>query len=414
MSAPERLQNVVTSRHFHVGVAIRNEHLPSRSHIYDGVLDFALERSRIRAFLLPIRDGNRPRESVLARLDGLITVSDPKDGWIREVATRGLPVVDCHGAFRRKICTVWSGHPQLIAYDFTKSLGRRAIGYVGTRGIDEEWPGLRAHISADAQRLGLEFSEFFDIEQDPSDEPWHMLEEDREEPLQEFLRLLPKPAAVWCLTDELAVLVWRVADQLGLHVPNDLALMGCGDHPCAIHGTAGLTSLNLSGNRVGFEAARLLYDHLTGSVKLDPTAVHLISTGASVIERSSTGGSSPANRGVHRAWRLLEDYPREGLTVDTLIEVSKVPRISFYKQFKKTFGMSPGTGIRMSRIRKAKMLLAGSDMSISKVARQCGFSGESDFSNFFKREVGIPPQIWRLPPLPPAHAGANPQKSALE
>lgn len=382
-----------------LGVAIRNGHLDSRMQVLSGVLDYALEQTCIRALFIPIRDGWLPEAQLLARLDGLITLSSAEDGWIRELSRMGLPVVDCDGSFIGKIPTVWPGHRQQIAYEFVKNLGRKTIGYIGSRSHWENNQDVTARFRSDAEQQGLDFHEFADLLQDPAIDPPRMLAGDGGVALYQFLKDLPKPAAIWCLHDELATLVWRIAEELGLHVPNDLALMGCGDHVCALHGTAGLTTLNMIGSRVGYKAAHLLHRHLTGHELLEPAMVHLVQPGATVIERLSTGGSAPGNRGVQRAWRLLEDYPKEGLTVDQMIEVSKIPRISFYKQFEKAFGISPGKAIRSSRVRKAKKCLMSSDLSITSVGRFCGFAGESDFTNFFKREVGLPPKTWRLQTL---------------
>jgi len=398
----------LTKPYFQLGVAIRNGHLDSRMQVLNGVLDYALEQTHVRALLIPIRDQWLPEEQLLARLDGLITLSSPEDGWIRELSRMGLPVVDCDGSFIGEVPTVWPGHRQQIAYEFVKNLGRKTVGYIGSRSDWENAHALNARFRSDAEQQGLDFHEFADLLQDPAVDPSRLLAGDGGEALQRFLKDLPKPAAIWCLHDELATLVWRIAEELGIHVPNDLALMGCGDHVCALHGSAGLTTLNMIGSRVGYEAAHLLHGHLTGHALLEPAMVHLVQPGATVIERISTGGSAPGNRGVQRAWRLLEDYPKEGLTVDQMIEVARVSRIRFYKQFEKAFGISPGKAIRHSRVRKAKRHLMSSDMPIASIGRVCGFAGESDFSNFFKREVGLPPQVWRLQATSPLPAENHP------
>jgi AraC-like DNA-binding protein len=110
---------------------------------------------------------------------------------------------------------------------------------------------------------------------------------------------------------------------------------------------------------------------------------------------------------------LLEEYPNEGLTVESLIEESKISRISFYKEFERTFGMSPGKAIRVSRTRKAKQFLLSTDMPISQVGRACGFTGESEFSNFFKRETGQAPKDWRKNSVEAWTHGIDPLPSRL-
>ena len=214
----------------------------------------------------------------------------------------------------------------------------------------------------------------------------------------------------------MAALIWRKADRMGIHVPEEIALLGVGDHPCAVFSTPGITTLRIPEARLGQEAARLVHMQLCGKETLASEFVSHPEPGVVVIERVSTGGTNPITRSIYRAWRLLENYPPEGLTVENLIEESKVSRVAFYKQFEKAFGMPPGKAIRMARARKAKEFLLSTDMPISEVGALCGFSGESEFCNFFKRETGHAPKVWRkqshgpfgnnvndahLPPAPP-------------
>jgi LacI family transcriptional regulator len=401
-----------TKPYFQLGVAIRNGHLHSRMQVLTGVLDYALENPRIRVLFIPIRDGWLPDEPLSARLDGLITVAGQEDHWVVELNRQGLPVIDCEGSFIKALPTVWPGDRHRIAFDFVKDLGRKSVGYLGPGTADRDGLSMGLRFGGEAELQGLGFHEFSDLPQDPALDPACMLAGDVGAGLRKFLENLPKPAAIWCLHDELATLVWRVAEELGIQVPNDLALVGCGDHPCALHGSAGLTTLDLLGSQVGYEAARQLHGHLKGAALLEPTMVHLVQAGAPVIERASTGGCGLGNRGVQRAWRLLEDYPKEGLTVEQMIGVSNISRISFYKEFKKAFGILPGKAIRHSRVRKAKQFLVGSDMSIANVGRSCGFVGESDFTNFFKREVGMPPKAWRARALSSMAGSELPSRSA--
>lgn len=64
-------------------------------------------------------------------------------------------------------------------------------------------------------------------------------------------------------------------------------------------------------------------------------------------------------------------------------------------KYRVAFGITPGQAIRNERTNYAKHYLAETDHSISEVAGLCGYSNQSKFSNFFKRETGITPMQYR-------------------
>jgi DNA-binding LacI/PurR family transcriptional regulator len=378
-----------------IGVLLRQEYLKSRMSIMDGVLSYSLENSGLRAYLIPLRGGEIPSNEILSKVDGLITWAASSDCWMEEMWSSGVPLVNCNSALANLVPTVSAGNLHEVAYNYLKSLGRRTIGYVTTSPLAGEWPAALAHFTNDSGSMEFDLRIFTKVSKDPGQYPEHMLSGDGEEELEKFLVDLPKPAALWCVHDEMAALVWRKASELGIDVPGQIALVGFGDHPCAVHGTPGITTIRIPGSRLGHEAARHLHRQLLGLEKMTTSLVTIPQLADDVIERLSTGGSNPINRGIQRAWRLLEDYPEEGLTVEHLIEESRISRVGFYKQFEKAFNISPGKAIRNSRTKKAREYLLSTDLPIYLVGRRCGFSGEGEFSNFFKRETGKTPKEWR-------------------
>lgn len=375
-----------------LGVVVREGYLKSRMSVFEGVTNYCLENTGLLSFLIPMHGDEPPKPEVLAEVDGVVTWGAPSDGWIRELWKSGVPLVNCNNTFLDEVPTVTAGEPYEMAYGYLKGLQRRTMGFVTRPDLDEE---CRMRFRQRMESDGLEWKIFKDVRTDPGLHPEHLLVGAGEDELEEFLKALPKPAALWCIHDEMAALVWRKAVNLGIHVPDELALLGFGDHPCAVHSTPGITTVRIPGQKLGHEAAKLLHRHLFGVEKLAGGLVAATDPGAMLIERASTGSTNPLNRGIQRAWRLLEDYPPEGLTVDHLIEEARASRVGFYKEFERTFHMLPGKAIRISRTRKAMEYLLSSDTPISQVGRMCGFTGESEFTNFFKRETGKTPKEWR-------------------
>lgn len=378
-----------------LGVMLREEHLRSRMQIFDGVMDYCLEQPNLKAFLIPLGKDSAPDPEILGLVDGLVTWALPGDQWIKDLWLSGVPLVNCNNAFLKETPTISPGRTQVLSYQYLKNLGRKNIGHIALTEQDDEYAREMESLRQVAEKDCLRIKTFRGVKTDPGLHPEHLLLGRGEEELERFLKEIPKPASIWCVHDEMAALVWKKAEQLGIRVPDELALFGFGDHPCAVHSTPGITTIKIHGARLGYEAAKLIHGHLSDGAPLDAKTPFFLQPEACVIERLSTGGSNPIHRKIQRAWRLMEEYPEDGLTVEFLIKESKLPRISFYKEFERTFGMPPGKAIRVARTRKAKQHLFSTDLQISQIGRLCGFSGESEFSNFFRRETGKTPMEWR-------------------
>ena len=70
----------------------------------------------------------------------------------------------------------------------------------------------------------------------------------------------------------------------------------------------------------------------------------------------------------------------------------------FARQFKATTGLPPHQYVIARRVERSKQLLhAGTDLSLAEVAACAGFSDQSQFSQHFKRLVGVTPGQFRTP-----------------
>lgn len=72
-----------------------------------------------------------------------------------------------------------------------------------------------------------------------------------------------------------------------------------------------------------------------------------------------------------------------------------VNRSYLYKMFEKSLEMSPQEFLSRFRISRAKELLTVTELSIEEIAASCGYSDALVFSKSFKKQMGVPPSVYR-------------------
>lgn len=93
--------------------------------------------------------------------------------------------------------------------------------------------------------------------------------------------------------------------------------------------------------------------------------------------------------------RYLQEHIEEDVDLVKLAENSHLTPTYFHKLFKAAFGRTPMQQLFWYRHRAATNYLRDDDCPISEVARKCGYSNQSYFSNKFKQLEGISPSRFR-------------------
>ena len=101
----------------------------------------------------------------------------------------------------------------------------------------------------------------------------------------------------------------------------------------------------------------------------------------------------------HNNRRVIEkavDYIHENLTADLSLETLsgsfKYTPIYFHKLFKASTGKTLRDYVEQQRIRKAIDCMLSTEMTLTQIAYECGFSSQSYFSYAFKKRMGHPPR----------------------
>jgi AraC family transcriptional regulator len=97
--------------------------------------------------------------------------------------------------------------------------------------------------------------------------------------------------------------------------------------------------------------------------------------------------------------RRLLDYIEGNLGGDLSLEAMaaevEVSPLYLARAFKTAVGQSPHQYVLRRRLERAKELLRGTDCPIVDVALASGFSSQSHLSNWFLRQVGVSPAVYR-------------------
>ena len=101
--------------------------------------------------------------------------------------------------------------------------------------------------------------------------------------LMRLMQIRPRPDALFCASDTLAVGALMAATRAGIRVPEDLAIAGFGDVELASTVVPSLTTVHVSRARIGRESARLLLDRLEGRAEGPAT----VDCGFRIVRRES-------------------------------------------------------------------------------------------------------------------------------
>ncbi len=88
-------------------------------------------------------------------------------------------------------------------------------------------------------------------------------------------------------------------------------------------------------------------------------------------------------------------YDNEALTPTRLSAYMNMSPATFYRNFKKWFGVTSVEYIRNERLDRAAFLLETTDFPIRNICEKTGFYDNSQFDLFFKNKFGVSPSGYR-------------------
>ena len=207
------------------------------------------------------------------------------------------------------------------------------------------------------------------------------------------LRAAPKPLALFCYCVEDASRILTECAACGIRVPEEIAVLATDDDQamCEIQ-LVPLSCIRQNGERQGYEAAALL-ERLMGGERAPHRPILIPPDGIAV--RASTDWTAAADPLVAQALLRVAKNLSRPWGVAQLSRELGVPPLRLGRHFQAELGRSPGAEILRQRLARARTLLHETDLSLDKIAAQCGCCNAAYLSNLFHRETGLSPRAFR-------------------
>lgn len=209
--------------------------------------------------------------------------------------------------------------------------------------------------------------------------------------LENWLLHLPFPCGLFCAEDRLARRCIITALKHSLRVPEDLAVIGCGDSPInTVFSPVSLTGIIPAMYRIGGEAGQAMSCCLAGKKVEDKQIADL-----HIEQRSSTDISFKRSPLVSRAVSYLDMHIDAMINIESLASQLGVSRRVLELRFREEMQVSPYRYLQQIRLTNAESLLKESSLKIREIAERCGYPEQHQFSLFFKKEKGMSPRKFR-------------------
>ncbi|MHC4074952.1 MAG: XylR family transcriptional regulator [Planctomycetota bacterium] len=217
--------------------------------------------------------------------------------------------------------------------------------------------------------------------------------ENEQKIMADWLKSLPKPVGILACNDERAQQAIEACNISGILVPDCVAVLGINNDQllCELSDPP-LSSIALSAEQAGYEAAKMLHNILTGK-KTDKKTI--IIKPLYVVTRQSSDILEIQDSELSAALQYIHQHYKVPVQVNDVADAVGVSRRVLEKRFRKYLGRSLHDEIRRVRIEHISWLLLETDLSVTRIAYTLGFSCPETFSSFFKRGKGISPLNYR-------------------
>jgi LacI family transcriptional regulator len=321
--------------------------------------------------------------------DGILARIDSRRMAACILAT-GLPTVDLRGSL------VGLGIPEIgvdnqavaaMVLQHLLDRGLRHFAFFSDRRGRNRWSDQRCDLFCKAvESAGYRCETFLSRQSSAS---W----ESEQTQISRWLKQLPKPVAIMACNDDRGQQLLDACVRVGAHVPDEIAVIGVDNdtYLCDLALPA-MTSVDVNGERNGYEAAKLL-DRLMRGCK--PPTRPIYFAPRQIVVRQSTDTVALSDAEVASVVRFIRDYGCTGIRIEEAFAQVPVSRSALTQRFKKLLNRTPMAELTRVRLERARQLLMDSELGIAQVAAKCGFSEAKYLITVFHRAFGVTPHAFR-------------------
>ncbi len=210
--------------------------------------------------------------------------------------------------------------------------------------------------------------------------------------MTEWLLEAPKPLALFCTSDEQALRYCDFCTFQGLHVPEDVAVLGTGNVTefCMMNHIP-LSSIALPGVKLGWMLAEELEHQIAGN---SPSEAKILAPDR-VVVRTSTDQLAMQDPVIASVLARLRHHAAERISITEVCKGLNLNRRSINDRFKKQMGRSMQEELFRIRVQLAKARLLETDQTVYQIALECGFTDPESMSKYFKSWLGCTPSQFR-------------------
>ena len=209
-----------------------------------------------------------------------------------------------------------------------------------------------------------------------------------------WLENLTYPSGLLACNDDCGKMVSAACESAGIRVPEDIALLGVdNDEMICLPNNPPLSSVVQNFEKAGFEAAKLLDRIMKGREKLADQKIVIQST--HVAARHSTDILAADDPVISKALQYIRKNINQPIGIPEVVAATTISRRALEYRFQKVLGRSIGSLIRSQRVDQISKLLIETNLSISQIARELGYTSAEHISRYFRREKGMSPSEFR-------------------
>ncbi|MFK8112082.1 MAG: XylR family transcriptional regulator [Rubripirellula sp.] len=359
--------------------------------VLEGIVDYVRHHERWSIFLPEQeRGGKPPRWLGRWKGDGIIARIET-DEIAAALRRTKLPVVDVSAA-RHLLGIPWveTDDNAIAELGVEHLLGRgfRNLAFCGDPGFN--WSNWRRDRFRElTESAGLVPHVYDSLSRNDPKYSWTR----EKRGIARWLSGLPLPVGILACYDIQAQKVLEVCRELGIAVPEEIAVLGVdNDELLCELADPPLSSIICSTQRTGYEAAALLHRMMSGE-QIDSEPVLVAPLG--IQTRQSTDILAIDDPDIATALRFLREHALEGINVADVVRHVPLSRRVLESRFKKILGRSPHEELTRLKLERIKELLAETDLSLAEIAVRTGFEHDEYMSVFFRKATGTTPGKFR-------------------